>query len=59
MKKIFWMIMAVIGYISLILEVTVVDGGVLLAMEGVFFQWLEQLGCVFVLKNLEIGFFSF
>lgn len=54
------MIMAVMGYMSLILEVTGMDGGVF-ACNGrsIFFQLMEQLGCVFVLKALEIVFFRF
>ncbi len=57
MKKIFWMIMAVIGYISLILEVTVVDGGVLLAMEGVFFSMVGTIGMCICSEKFRNWFF--
>lgn len=52
------MIMAVMGYMSLILEVIGMDGGVFTCNgRSIFFQLMEQLGCVFVLKALEIVFF--
>lgn len=46
-KKVLWLGMALIGYVSLILELTVIDGGILLAAVGVIFSIVGTIGmCV-------------
>ena len=56
-KKIFWMTMAIIGYISLILEFTVVDGGILLAIVGVCFSLMGTIGMCICSEKFRNWFF--
>lgn len=56
-RKIFLTTIAIIGYVSLILELTVVDGGFLLATVGVCFSLVGTIGMCICSEKFRNWFF--